>query len=232
MSSQPTVDGVTPEATLVTSAVVPHPVRRATARQREDQVKRRISEHIEEHQQRTISDIAKGLNANRDTIAAWISRVTSGEITRGLGGQSAIAHSLSDQVTPDGTSDQEVEPTVTAVLDDGPLRGTSIEAQVVQGRPPPTVDVPGGERGTYRYCLAEWTQAGPSAVYTFLSAFRRSRVMSSVNPRLTGDAHVEVLLDLRHRTEPVQAYGSEHHQSLSGATIRRWPSPIPNNSGC
>lgn len=169
MSTQRTVDVVPPGATLVTSAVVPQRLaRRATARQRKDQVKGRILEYVEEHQQRTISDIGKGLNENRDTIDPGMSHVTSGEITRGLRGQSAIAYSLSDQVTPEGTSDQGVDPTVTAVLDDGPLRGTSIEAQVVQGRPPPTVDVRGDERGTYRYCLAEWTQAGPSAVYTFL----------------------------------------------------------------
>jgi hypothetical protein len=45
-----------------------------------------------------------------------------------------------------GALDQEIGPTITAALDDGPLRGTRIEAQVVQ----------------------EWTQSGPSAKYTFL----------------------------------------------------------------
>jgi hypothetical protein len=65
-------------------------------------------------------------------------------------------------------SDQEVGPTITAALDDGPLRGTRIEAQVVEGRPPSTVDVRADDEGMYRYCLAEWTQSGPSAVYTFL----------------------------------------------------------------
>jgi hypothetical protein len=65
-------------------------------------------------------------------------------------------------------SDQEVGPTITAMLDDGPLRGKSIEAQIVQGRAPSTVDVDGDDGGTCRYCLTEWTQSGSSAVYTFL----------------------------------------------------------------
>jgi hypothetical protein len=63
---------------------------------------------------------------------------------------------------------REVGTTVTAVLDDGPLRGKRIEAQVVEGRPPSTVDLPADDGSTLRYCLAQWTQSGPSAVYTFL----------------------------------------------------------------
>lgn len=65
-------------------------------------------------------------------------------------------------------SDQELGPTITAALDDGPLQGTRIEAQVVEGRPPSTVNVPADDGSTYRYCLADWAQGGPSAVYTFL----------------------------------------------------------------
>jgi hypothetical protein len=61
-----------------------------------------------------------------------------------------------------------IGPTVTAALDDGPLRGTRIEAQVVEGRAPSTVDVPADDGSTCRYCLAEWVQSGPSAIYTFL----------------------------------------------------------------
>ena len=64
--------------------------------------------------------------------------------------------------------DQEIGPTITATLADGPLRGTRIEAQVVQGRPPSTVDVRADDDSTCRYCLTEWTQSGPSAKYTFL----------------------------------------------------------------
>jgi hypothetical protein len=63
--------------------------------------------------------------------------------------------------------DQPVGPTVTAVLDDGPLRGRRLEAEVVEGRPPKTIDVP-DDGSTFRYCLAEWAQSGPSALYTFL----------------------------------------------------------------
>ena len=63
---------------------------------------------------------------------------------------------------------QERAPNITATLDDGPLQGTRIEAQVVEGRPPSTIDVPADDGSTCRYCLAEWAQSGPSAVYTFL----------------------------------------------------------------
>ena len=67
-----------------------------------------------------------------------------------------------------GASAVEAETTITAALDDGPLKGRRIEAQVVEGRPPSTVDVPADDGSTYRYCLAQWAQSGPSAVYTFL----------------------------------------------------------------
>ena len=67
-----------------------------------------------------------------------------------------------------GALDQEIGPTITAALDDGPLRGTRIEAQVVQGRPPSTVDVRADDESMCRYCLTEWTQSGPSAKYKFL----------------------------------------------------------------
>jgi hypothetical protein len=57
---------------------------------------------------------------------------------------------------------------ITALLEDGPLKGRRLETELVEGRPPKTIDVPGDDGTTCRYCLAEWTQAGPSAVYTFL----------------------------------------------------------------
>jgi hypothetical protein len=79
-----------------------------------------------------------------------------------------VAHALSQGGTSDAcASDQEVGATITAALGDGPLRGKRIEAQVVEGRPPSTVDVP-DDGGTCRYCLAQWSQSGPSAQYTFL----------------------------------------------------------------
>ena len=62
----------------------------------------------------------------------------------------------------------EIGPTITAMLKDGPLNGTSIEAEVVEGRPPKTIDVPADDGSTCRYCLAGWVQSGRSAEYTFL----------------------------------------------------------------
>jgi hypothetical protein len=59
-------------------------------------------------------------------------------------------------------------PTIVAELNDGPLEGRKVEAEAVEGRPPKTVDVDAGDGRTCRYCLAEWTQAGGSAAYTFL----------------------------------------------------------------
>jgi hypothetical protein len=80
-----------------------------------------------------------------------------------------IGHMLSNHATSVASgSDQAGGPTITARLDDGPLRGMRIEAQVVEGRPPSTVDVPADDSSTCRYCLAEWAQSGPSATYTFL----------------------------------------------------------------
>ena len=80
-----------------------------------------------------------------------------------------MPHTLSHRMTSEARlSDQEVGPTITAVLDDGPLRGTRVEAEVDEGRPPSTVNVPADDGSTCRYCLAEWMQGGPSAVYTFL----------------------------------------------------------------
>jgi hypothetical protein len=70
-------------------------------------------------------------------------------------------------MSPSPTPGPEAGPTITALLDDGPLRGERIEAEIVEGRPPSTIDVPTGD-STCRYCLAEWVQSGPSAVYTFL----------------------------------------------------------------
>jgi len=62
----------------------------------------------------------------------------------------------------------ELGPTITATLDDGPLEGSNIEAQVVEGRPPKTIDVPADDGSTCRYCLEGWVQEGRFAAYTFL----------------------------------------------------------------
>lgn len=61
-----------------------------------------------------------------------------------------------------------VTPTITAVLDDGPLKGRRIDVEVVEGRPPKTIEVPEADGGTCRYCLSGWEQAGGAASYTFL----------------------------------------------------------------
>ena len=59
-------------------------------------------------------------------------------------------------------------PTITAVLEGGPLEGRRLETQLVEGRPPKTIDVPADDGSMFRYCLAEWVQSGPSAAYAFL----------------------------------------------------------------
>ena len=59
-------------------------------------------------------------------------------------------------------------PKITARLCDGPLEGQSIAVEVVEGRPPKTIVVPVDGGSSCRYCLADWVQAGSSAVYTFL----------------------------------------------------------------
>jgi hypothetical protein len=55
-----------------------------------------------------------------------------------------------------------------AALNDGPLKGTRLEVEPVEGRPPSTVDVPDADGRIVRYCLAEWTQDGMSAEYSYL----------------------------------------------------------------
>jgi hypothetical protein len=62
----------------------------------------------------------------------------------------------------------ETGPTITATFKDGPLEGRSIDVEVLEGRPPKTIDAPGDDGGMCRYCLAGWVQSGRSAVYTFL----------------------------------------------------------------
>ena len=79
------------------------------------------------------------------------------------------AHMLRNHLTSEARgSDRARGPTITARLDDGPLQGMRIESEVIEGRPPSTVDVPADDGSTCRYCLAEWAQSGPFATYTFL----------------------------------------------------------------
>jgi hypothetical protein len=58
-------------------------------------------------------------------------------------------------------------PTITATFEDGPLKGESRTVEVLEGRPPKTIDLPDDE-SVCRYCLADWMQSGQSAVYSFL----------------------------------------------------------------
>jgi hypothetical protein len=60
------------------------------------------------------------------------------------------------------------KPTIIAVLEGGPLAGRRLEADVVEGRPPKTIDVTADDGSRCRYGLAEWAQAGSSALYSFL----------------------------------------------------------------
>jgi hypothetical protein len=61
-----------------------------------------------------------------------------------------------------------IGPTITARLEDGPMRGGSIEVEVVEGRPPKTLDLTADDGSTLRYVLATWMQSGDSARYAFL----------------------------------------------------------------
>ncbi len=84
-----------PDSTLATVPVVPARSarratasrareRRATARQRKDDIEGRIVEFLEDHPRSTTGDIAKGLNVNRATIAAELwHMVRAGDIGKG-----------------------------------------------------------------------------------------------------------------------------------------------------
>jgi Fic family protein len=64
--------------------------RRATARQRKGDIAERIIEYLKDHPQSTAGEVAKGLNANRNTIATRLSRmVKEGEITKASKGYTA-----------------------------------------------------------------------------------------------------------------------------------------------
>ena len=65
-------------------------------------------------------------------------------------------------------SERETGPTITAMLERGPLAGRRIDVDVVEGRPPKTIDLRADDGSSCRYCLADWVQSGPSAIYAFL----------------------------------------------------------------
>jgi hypothetical protein len=68
-----------------------------------------------------------------------------------------------------GTPVAEIEPTITATFKDGPLNGSSIEAEVVDARRRQATCLP--TTGASATRLAGWVQSGRSAVYTFLYRF-------------------------------------------------------------
>jgi hypothetical protein len=59
---------------------------------------------------------------------------------------------------------------VRALLTDGPLKGEPVEVELVEGRPPMTIDLQAEHDGSLRYCLSELNQEGITADYTFLYA--------------------------------------------------------------
>jgi hypothetical protein len=98
MQTKRTIDGRptlrSPDSTLMLPAVAQRSARRATARrasdrratarQRKDDVEGRIVEYLKDHPQSTTGDIAKGLNANRGTVAAGLSHIVrAGDVTKG-----------------------------------------------------------------------------------------------------------------------------------------------------
>jgi hypothetical protein len=64
--------------------------------------------------------------------------------------------------------DRPSGPTISAVLTDGPLKGRTIDVELVEARPPSTIEARADDGSLCRYCLENWTQAGPSALYVFL----------------------------------------------------------------
>ena len=95
MQAQHTVDAALPQSPSSTVVEVPPrsarratarraSSRRATARERTDAVEERIVAYRKDHPQSTTGEIAKALNASRDTIAAGLSHIArAGDTTKG-----------------------------------------------------------------------------------------------------------------------------------------------------
>ena len=75
-----------------------------------------------------------------------------------------------DRVESDGAGlDTGNGHVVSASLVDGPLAGRRVDVDIVEGRPPITIDVPTQDGSACRYCLEALKQGGSSALYTFVS---------------------------------------------------------------
>ncbi len=48
------------------------------------------------------------------------------------------------------------------------MQGREIDVEVLEGRPPKTLDLTADDASTCRYVLATWMQSGGSARYAFL----------------------------------------------------------------
>jgi hypothetical protein len=48
------------------------------------------------------------------------------------------------------------------------MQGCRIDVEVLEGRPPKTLDLTADDASTCRYVLVTWMQSGDSARYTFL----------------------------------------------------------------
>jgi hypothetical protein len=94
--------------------------------------------------------------------------VTRGDTSAGAGRGGAARTDAGSGAPETGTSGRESGPKITAELESGPLGGRRIEVDVVEGRPPKTIDVRADDGSMCRYCLEGWAQSGPSARYTFL----------------------------------------------------------------
>jgi 3',5'-cyclic-AMP phosphodiesterase len=95
-------------------------------------------------------------------------RIVMRQPGQGGQGEEPLAHFARRPVITSEFPVRQPGPTIVAVLEGGPLAGRRLDAEVIEGRPPRTIDLEADDGITCRYCLAEWTQAGPSAVYTFL----------------------------------------------------------------
>jgi hypothetical protein len=105
----------------------------------------------------------------RDLIGAWQRPLQASRGVRLLGGRPGQSVRVPEFENPSqSTPAAAISPTITAAFEDGPLEGSSIETDAVEGRPPKTIDVPAYDGSIVRYCLAGWVQSGRSAVYTFL----------------------------------------------------------------